>query len=173
MFANICTAIHATGPCRPSFGRSIPGVASYTDSPRMEIREPLVQPQSHGTVHGVPERLGQRSADAAPLVASKAKSPTAAPRSSRGTYRNAATFSGAKHRQADDDHHPRPHRLPGTDRASSFCDIQIVRHGHYEQARGDQPAGIHTTAQRNPTISRTMIGEMPAGDCTRPEARAS
>ena len=104
-----------------------------------------------------------------PSLRSSASKPTAAPRSSRGMYMNAATFSGAKSIDR-----PAMTTTRGQTTCHGLMSRFMQRHPvipdrKRQQSAAHEIARIDAACQQNADDKSIMIANIPAGESTRPD----
>ena len=107
--------------------------------------------------------LADRHADAAPLVAEQGEqADRRTAQVLRGIAEGGHVDRGEEHRQADDQHHPRPDHVPGAD-LQVHPRHPVVPGRHDQQAPGDQPAGVGAPADEDPDDEHHQDGEDAGG----------
>ncbi len=95
------------------------------------------------------DRLGERGADAAPFVSEQGKQADGgAAEVSRHVLEGGHADRREYHRQATDQHDPRPDHLRGAD-VEIHQRHPVVAASHDDQAAGDQPAGVGAATEHD------------------------
>ncbi len=110
-----------------------------------------------------------RGTDAASLVAQQGEEAYGgSAKLGRDVFEGGHVDRNEEHRQANDQHHPRPDDLSGTD-VQIHERHPVVPARHDQEAQGDQPAGVDSPADQAPTAISPIMEKTPDGDCTKPE----